>query len=508
MRITVGRRFTAKLAAPAALAMLLTCGTAARAQDASSESVSDLKSEVRELQKEIHELKGEVTSIRTQEAIVPPPPADQKPQTIGETVGSLGKSVDDIRTNLATNLGIQVHGLADVTYDYNLNHPNTSSGSKGGSNVLSPGGCINQLHAFDVNCETYNLAQLNLHIARVSDGGVGFVTDLNFGELANAMAGATRYFNNPGVISNNEFDLTQAYLTYTAPVGTGINLQAGRFVTLLGAEVIPTYANQNFNESRGLIFTLGEPLTHTGIRGTYAFNSNVSLTLGANNGWDDVADNNDGQSVEGELTLAPTANLSLVLNGIYGPEQVNHGNSQRWAIDPIATWHTPIPGLQLIGEYLYAEEGSPVSVFPAYSSHGNGFCVPGASFCTPGVNNPAGPNGTVNILTSSSWTGAAGYIVYDLNDHIEFASRGEWFRDANGARTGLRQTLGEFTETLNYKVPGVTGLLARLEYRHDESNAAPFFGSNTTTINSPNYPNPDHTYNGQDTFMVAALYSF
>src|ERR1019366_1371481 len=75
MRITVGSRFTWKLAAPAALAMLLTCGTGAWAQSepASSESVSDLKSEVRELQKEIHELKGEVTTIRSQEAIVPPP---------------------------------------------------------------------------------------------------------------------------------------------------------------------------------------------------------------------------------------------------------------------------------------------------------------------------------------------------------------------------------------------------------------------------------------------------
>ncbi len=509
MRITVGRRFTAKLVGPAALAMLLTCGTAARAQDsASAESVSDLKSEVQELQKEIHELKGEVTTIKSQEAIVPPPPADQKPQTIGETVGSLGKSVDDIRTNLATNLGIQVHGLADVTYDYNLNHPNTSNGSKGGLNSAAPGGCINQLRAFDVNCETYNLAQFNLHIARVSDGGVGFVTDLNFGELANAMAGATRYFNNPGAFSNNEFDLTQAYLTYTAPVGTGINLEAGRFVTLLGEEVIPTYANQNFNESRGLLFTLGEPLTHTGIRGTYAFNSNVSLTLGANNGWDDQADNNDGQSVEGELSLNPTSNISLVLNGIYGPEQVNHGNSQRWAIDPIATWHTPITGLQLVGEYLYAEEGSPVSVVPAYSAHGNGFCQPVAPFCTPSPVYTTGPNGTINIPVTSSWTGAAGYIVYDLNDHIEFASRGEWFRDSQGARTGLRQTLGEFTETLNYKVPQVTGLLARLEYRHDESNAAPFFGSTIAPVNSINYPNPDHTYNGQDTFMVAAIYSF
>ena len=163
------------------------------------------------------------------------------------------------------------------------------------------------------------------------------------------------------------------------------------------------------------------------------------MTLGANNGWDDAEDNNDGQSVEGELSLNPTSNISLVLNGIYGSEQVNARNTQRWAIDPIATWHTPITGLQVIGEYLYADEGSPIAVAPAYSSHGNRFCIPGVAFCAPAPGYPAGPNGTVNYLQSASWTGAAGYIVYDLNDHIEFASRGEWFRDSQGVRTGLRR---------------------------------------------------------------------
>jgi len=138
-------------------------------------------------------------------------------------------------------------------------------------------------------------------------------------------------------------------------------------------------------------------------------------------------------------------------------------------------------------------------VAPAYSAHGNGL-----NNAPPDPYNP----GFVLLTQSASWTGAAGYIVYDWNSNLEFASRGEWFRDSNGARTGLRQTLGEFTETINYKIPQVTGLLARLEYRHDESNAAPFFGSSIAPATSPNFPNPDHTYNGQDTFMAAAIYSF
>ncbi|HTT76108.1 MAG TPA: outer membrane beta-barrel protein [Candidatus Binataceae bacterium] len=491
------------------LGVALTC--AAAESWAADAGTPDLQNEVNELQQEVQELKGELGQIKQQQKVAVPetPP----PQTIGQHVGTVEKDLSDLKTDLSTNLGIQVHGLVDTSYNYNTNHPDTNGGSKGGLNCCSSGGSVNQYRAFDVNANGFELEQFNLHIARTDTGGVGFVTDLNFGQVANSIAASTRYSNNSldsFATSSSFFDPTQAYLTYTVPVGQGINLELGRFVTLLGAEVIPVYNNQNFNESRGLLFTLGEPLTHTGLRAIYAFNSNVSLTLGVNNGWDDIADNNDGASVEGELSLNPTSTTTLVLNGIYGPEQVNEGGTQRWAIDPIATWHTPIQGLQLIGEYLYAEEGGPVSVVPQYSEQGNQFCVSSVNFCSPAPGYTAGPNGTINIPHSVSWTGAAGYVVYDWTSNIEFALRGEWFRDSDGARTGLRQTLGEFTGTINYKVPKVTGLLARFEYRLDQSNEKPFFGPDP--IEGPpstvNLGLPTHTYSGQDTFMADAIYYF
>ena len=89
-------------------------------------------------------------------------------------------------------------------------------------------------------------------------------------------------------------------------------------MTLLGEEVIPVYNNVNFNESRGFLFTWGEPLTHTGVRAQYSFNDKVGLTMGLNNGWDDPSDNNDGKSVEGQLSVTPTDWLSVLVNGIYG----------------------------------------------------------------------------------------------------------------------------------------------------------------------------------------------
>lgn len=510
MRFERGRQLARGVTASALLGVALTLASAPSwAADATS---PDLQTEVNELQQEVQQLKGELTQIKQQQTVAVP--ANPPPQTIGQHVGSVEKDVSDLKTDITTNLGIQVHGLVDTSYNYNTNHPDTSGGSKGGINCCSSGGSINQYRAFDVNANGFELEQFNLHIARTDTGGVGFVSDLNFGQVANSIAAATRYSNNSLSLtstSSSFFDPTQAYLTYTVPVGTGINLELGRFVTLLGAEVIPVYNNQNYNESRSLLFTLGEPLTHTGLRAIYAFNPNISLTLGVNNGWDDVADNNDGASVEGELSLNPTSNISLVLNGIYGPEQVNRGNTQRWAIDPIATWHTPITGLQLIGEYLYADEGGPVAVTPQYSEQGNRFCNPVSitvPFCTTAPGFTTGPNGTINILNSVSWTGAAGYIVYDWTPQVEFAVRGEWFDDSDGARSGLRQTLGEFTGTISYKVPKVNGLLTRLEYRLDQSSAKPFFGNSVIGGSGLNSTLPAHTYSGQDTFMADAIYSF
>jgi hypothetical protein len=64
------------------------------------------------------------------------------------------------------------------------------------------------------------------------------------------------------------------------------------------------------------------------------------------------------------------------------------------------------------------------------------------------------------------------------------------------------------TETLNYKVPLVNGLLARLEYRHDASDWNPFYSSDNL-ITPPVGPLvPSHTYDGQDTLLAAAVYTF
>lgn len=461
-----------------------------------------------EAQQRLNELGADVGNLRKSEAetstaveevkkaiVVKAPEGTAQPQTIGEHVGALERDLGQTRKDLSDNLGVHIHGLVDAGYEYNLNNPNTTGGLKGGPNPADVGGRTNQLRVFDIDANGFQLTQFNLHVDRSVENGLGFVTDINFGKTAEVLRSATRYSNNTPGTSTDEIDPTQAYLTYTVPVGSGINLSAGKFVTLQGEEVIPVYNNFDYNESKSLLFGFAIPFTHTGIRASYAFNSQVGATLGVNNGWDNVSANNDGKTVEGQLALTPNDKLSMTISGMYGPEQVNRGGPSLGLVDPIVTWKTPLQGVTLVGEYDYANEDGPVSTSTAYSSEGNSLGPPR----TP-------PFTEVTVFRGVDWQGTAGYIIYDLTDKVEFATRGEWFRDSDGIRTGLRQTLGEITETLNYKV--APGLLARLEYRHDESSAKPFF-SNDTLITSGQFAGlPSQTRAGQDTLGAAAIYSF
>ena len=426
-----------------------------------------LSGQVGNLQKQQDDTTSEVKKIEAA-MVVAQPAASVPPATIGQHVGLAETNIAAIQKNLSDNLGISVHALVDAGYEHNFNQPN---------------GNVNTFREWDI--DGFSLTQGNLHIER--DGTVGFVTDLNFGQVANSISSVTNY-SNVSHVGGQWFDPTQYYLTYTAPIGSGVSFEAGRFVTLLGAEIVPVYNNQNFNESRGLLYTLGEPIAHTGIRASYTFNDYVSATAGLNNGWDDPAStSNGGPNYEGELTLnTKDKSLSFVLNGIWGPNVQpssaastfpsppglgTHSNMNLGAIDPIGTWKPAfVPNLTLQAEYLYASQSGPV-----IDGH------------------------------SATWQGAAGYVVYDFTPALESATRAEFFDDMDGARTnGEAQTLWEITQTLSYKIPEVTGLIARLEYRHDNSSQNSF--ANNNFVN----PVTAHaaSWHGQDTLAANIIYAF
>ena len=79
------------------------------------------------------------------------------------------------------------------------------------------------------------------------------------------------------------------------PVGKGLQLDFGKFVTPMGAEVIET--KDNWNYSRSLLFALAIPYYHAGLRATYNFSDKFAASAYLVNGWNDVVDNNHGKTI-------------------------------------------------------------------------------------------------------------------------------------------------------------------------------------------------------------------
>ena len=247
--------------------------------------------------------------------------------------------------------------------------------------------------------------------------------------------------------NNNSFDVTQAYLSYTAGPFT---LQGGKFETLAGAEVIEDPSDVNI--SRSILFGFAVPFTHTGARLTYSPTSLFSVIGGVNNGWDNTKGNGGGAKTIEYGVAYNGAIVSLTAQGYSGTERISNaawtavGNSptgRRTLVDVVGTYHVT-PKLTLQGNFDHGQQLN-----------------------TPLVN---GAGVTTSLAGTATWNGVAGYATYQLTPKISAALRGETFTDGGGYRTGYDQRWREATFTLAY-APSAP-VVFRIEGRADNSNQA------------------------------------
>lgn len=299
---------------------------------------------------------------------------------------------------------------------------------------------------------------------------VGFRIDGMFGEDATGVGGGD------GVLDSGDFNLYQAYVSYIAPVGNGLTLDAGRFVTWHGYELIESPLNDNI--SRSFLFGYAIPFTHTGFRGTYTFNEMVEASVGVTQGWDTVEDNNDSPSYHFALRLMPMETVYVQNSVAFGPEATGNNSDNTILYDLVATW-------QATPQFLV-----------------------GANFDWGSAEDLAVGG------SDAEWMGFAGYLRYDINDKLYAAVRGEYFDDQDGYRFSTVSGYGahaaysggafvapgdvevwETTITLGYEV--VEGLMTRLEYRHDDAEDEIFFGDDMGEFEDT-----------QDTIAFEIIYSF
>lgn len=341
---------------------------------------------------------------------------------------------------------IAVNGFVSASWGRNLNDP-----ASGG----------NELRAFDTEngSITLDVASLVLRKEAGKPGETGFRLDALAGSSVPGVTAAEGLFRDEETGEAEDFDLLQAFVTWVAPVGRGLRLDIGKFLTPAGFEAVDGFEEWNANATRSLQFTLSEPTTHTGLRAGYAFSDALSAEVLLVNGWDDAKDRNGRKTLGASISLVPGAAWSVTTTLLHGPEQEGNDDDDRSLLVVSGSW----------------EPGGPL----------------GAAACLElGREEGLGEEGK-----AVGWWSLAGYLTWKVAPAFSLTLRAEHFDDPDGARTGTAQRL--FGLTLTPAISLGAGFVVRADLRVDVSDAEVFEDEDGL-----------FTRKRQPTLLLNALYAF
>lgn len=323
---------------------------------------------------------------------------------------------------------MDISGFIDGYYSANFNRP-----------TVAANGQINDLYNFDDKTDQFNLSAAKLTLNHDPDP-VGAHVDFIYGRTNDLINAAPTNSSSADQLNYIE----QAFLSLKPPKAKGFELDFGKFVTSAGAEVIE--AKDNWNYSRSLLFVNAIPYWHFGARTSVPVSKTDTIGFQLVNGWNNVSKNNGG--VTGAFTNALTKpKYTWSLNYYVGPENNATTSGIRNLIDTTLLL-TP-PGK--FNAYLNYDYGSNQD---SVSAQGD------------------------NKL--NTWQGGAVAFHEQATGKSAYAGRYEYFSDTDGFQTGTKQNVQEFTATYEYK--WLEGLLTRVEYRGDFSNAATFHKDATQMV--------------------------
>ncbi len=367
--------------------------------------------------------------IYLDDTAAPPPPS--KPMMAELEKVGVGKPLEDD--------GINITGFIEGGWTYNFD---------------TPANHINTGRVFDFEDQDKQLDQVDLQISKAVDAtknkfDVGFNVEWMYGSDARLIHSNGLNFYGPRNANvglqdgpNEQFDLVQANVQMAIPVGSGLTVTAGKFVTLLGYETINPTTNAFYSHS--YMFGFAIPFTNTGVIGKYNITKDVAFTLGITRGWEQSSnDNNGSPDGIGQLSWQVNDKLDIIVSAICGPEQDNDTGHYRSVVDVVATYQLgDNTKLGFNADYGYgSREGNDV--------------------------------GFDGLPGTADWWGAAIYVSQKFDSHFTFNLRAEYFNDDDGAR-GLDTAATELTAGLAITpFPNnqwASGLLFRPEIRWDHAN--------------------------------------
>jgi hypothetical protein len=335
------------------------------------------------------------TAPATDQAAAPTPPPAPKPLMALLDKAGIAKPLNDA--------GINIYGFVEGAYNYSASAP--------------PGNVISG-RVFDTKHERIVLDQLDLTIERVIDyQAAAKAGKFDIGGRFEALYGwdaglihSNGLYDNPATLGvskgyyssrtqpENQFDINQAYLDLAVPIGTGLRIRAGKFVTLMGAETINPTGNALYSHS--YLFGFAIPFTQTGVMGEYKLNDDFQIDGGITRGWNQsLRDNNGDPEFMGSVTWTPQESdflkkWNVAVTMTEGPEGTKDNHDWWTVLDVVATY-TATDKLTLKANADYGD-----------APH------------------------------SGQWYGVAGYASYVISPMLTLNGRAEWYDDVNGFTIG------------------------------------------------------------------------
>lgn len=284
--------------------------------------------------------------------------------------------------------------------------------------------------------------------ANAENGGVGlgFRIDALFGTDANDTAAFGNGRNSQGQTrgwdSGSNFErgsgygwaLPQAYLEVA---GEDWSVKAGHFFTLIGYEVVPSTGN--FFYSHAMAMYNSEPVTHSGVLGTYQANEQTTIYGGWTAGWDTGFDQyDDGSNLLAGVSTAPCDDLSLTYMMTIGDFGARGQDG---------FMHSIVVDASLSARLSYALQSDMLTV----------------------------------ESTGERSIGLNQYLFYDVSDQWSLGTRLEWWKaDAasgyapHGGTTSVNGDVSHFGATAGANVRINSNVTLRPEFRYDWSEGADY----------------------------------
>jgi len=322
-------------------------------------AADDVQDQLQQMQQRMNQLEDRLQAT-TDQLQATEKKSEEQQQVIDKAGLANTKGSSKIAAFLDT---LTIGGWASASYWYNANNPASgnlkNANTGGGSNPFNP----------DAN--SFNFEQLWFELERPisPDARAGFRADIAFGQIAsilNQFNGGTQCqtvdgsgttftlsghqivavtpgAQNPARNTCNQSTsvyIDQAYVQYLIPWGD-ITFKAGQFGTLIGYEV--PQAPYNWQLSRGLLFSLFQPINHIGILLSKTYDNGIDWGIGGVNGFggpiglnsQNSPDNNESKSLLLHLGLSGDIG-GVSVQALWGPEANGNDHQTRTTIDFIA----------------------------------------------------------------------------------------------------------------------------------------------------------------------------